>query len=209
MEKERGMMFQTVTYAAQPIHLSVGDFSVGAEGSDFDSAPARPADGFRESHFRENLAAFLFRLAAYFQGYLASLPRLTHTLGYSADGPQAAQAPLTVMDTALDAGHEPLIKVRMNRALTRRLRWLIRRGRVEPSGELRAATVDDEVRCNLSPGQMAEYSLRTYGESRVRAYGLGMGRRLMRLRAILLAALQGDALCLRKTALCAALLSPD
>jgi len=200
------MMFQTVTYAAQPL-----DFAIGEEVPDLAPnltsysapIPARETQGLTDS-----LAAFLLRLAAYFQGYLTSLPRVSPALGH-----QAAQGSLTVIDTALDGTHEPLIKVRMNRALSRRMRWLIRRGRVERSGRMRVCNLDDQARCTLSPGQFIEYGIRVYGHSRVRVYGLGqnlsLGRRALRLRARLFAGLHGDKICLRKAIACAAPLSPD
>jgi len=155
-----------------------------------EACPARLSDG---------IAAFLLRLAAYFQGCLASLPRLEHI----------GQEPLTVIDTALDDSAEPLIAVRMNRALSRRMRWLIRRGLAERSGEMRAATADNMARCNLTPGQFIEYGIRVYRRSRPRVYGLGLGRRALRLLAILCAKLQGTAGCLHKAAMCLAPLSPD
>jgi len=92
----------------------------------------------------------------------------------------------------------------MNRQLSRRMRWLIRRGRVERSGEMRLATVDDMARCTLTPGQFLEHGIRVHGFSRTRVYRLGLGRRALRLRAIGSAALQGDSLCLGKCAICLA-----
>lgn len=154
------------------------------------ACPARLSDG---------LAAFLLRLAAYFQGRLASLPRLEST----------SNEPLTVIDASLDNSSEPLIVVRMNRHLSRRLRRLTRRGRVQRSGEMRVATLDDKARCNLSPGQFMEYGIRVYRYSRPQTYGLGLGRRALRLDAIFCARLQGAVSSLRMTASCLAPLSPD
>jgi len=74
---------------------------------------------------------------------------------------------------------------------------------------MRFATADDKARCNLSPGQFTEYCIRVHGWSRMRSYGLGLGRRALRAIAISAAALQGDILSLQKPALCAAPLSPD
>jgi len=151
----------------------------------------------------ESIARFLLRLAAYFQGYLSSLP----TMKRSAAKPEPIQ--LTVIDSAIEGGSEPLIAVRMNRALSRRMRWLIKRGRVQRSGKMRLATAEDKARCHLTPGQFIEYGIRVYGLSRVRSYGLGLGRRALVIIAISTAALQGDVLSLLKRASCAAPLSPD
>ena len=181
------MMFETATYAAPSI-----DFSIEPEVA-----------------YPNGLAAFLLRIAAYFQGCLASLPSPKNTCTNHAYNPYPPQESLTVIDSALDTTSEPLIKVRMNRHLSRRLRWLIRRGRVERSGKMRLATADDEARCNLTPGQFNEYCIRIHGMSRIRIYGMGLGRRALRLRAILMAALQGCVLSLRKAALCSAPLCPD
>ena len=136
-------MFETATYAAPSI-----DFSMEPEAT-----------------YPNGLAAFILRIAAYFQGCLASLPSPKNICV------NRTQESLTVIDSALDASSEPLIKVRMNRHLSRCLRWLIRRGRVERSGELRVATAEDEARCNLTPGQFLEYSIRVHRMSRIRLYG--------------------------------------
>lgn len=175
------MMFETATYAAPSI-----DFSIEPEVA-----------------YPNGLTAFLLRIAAYFQGCLASLPSAKNICA------NRTQESLTVIDSALDSTSEPLIKVRMNRHLSRRLRWLIRRGRVERSGKMRLATAEDEARCNLTPGQFNEYCIRVHGMSRIRIYGMGLGRRALRLRAILMAALQGCVLSLRKAPLCSAPLCPD
>ena len=149
-----------------------------------------------------SIAAFLLRLAAYFQGYLSSLPSMKRLAR-----PEPIQ--LTVIDSAIEGGSEPLIAVRMNRALSRRMRWLIKRGRASRSGKIRVASADDKARCHLTPGQFIEYGIRVYGLSRVRSYGLGLGRRALRLLAISAAFLQGYGLSLNKPTLCAAPLSPD
>lgn len=175
------MTFDSVTYTS-PIF----DFTLESEGARSSETPCP----------KQGLAAFLLRLMAYFQGCLASLPR-------------APQQPIAVMGTSLDEGSEPLIKVRMNRHLSRRLRWLIRRGLVARLGELRVATAADEARCNLSPGQFNEYCIRVHRLSRIRIYGLGFGRRALRLCAFFMVALQGDAMCLRRAGLCLAPLTPD
>ena len=175
------MMFETATYAAPSI-----DFSIEPETA-----------------YPTGLASFLLRLAAYFQGCLASLPSPKNICA------NRIQDSLAVIDSALDASSEPLIKVRMNRHLSRRLRWLIRRGRVERSGKMRLATAADQARCNLTPGQFMEYSIRVHRISRIRIYGLGLGRRALLLRGFTLAALQGCVLSLRKAALCSAPLCPD
>jgi len=179
-------MFETATYAAPTIGFSI------------EREVAHPASQMN------GLAAFLLRVAAYFQGCLASLPRASFTsMGY------IPQESLTVIDTAIESGFEPLQKVRMNRALSRRLRWLIRRGRVERSGKMRLATTEDEARCNLTPGQFNEYCIRVDGLSRIRIYGMGWGRHALRLRAIFSALLRGDTLCLYRAVQCSAPLSPD
>ena len=126
-------MFETATYAAPSI-----DFSIEPETA-----------------YPTGLASFLLRLAAYFQGCLASFPSPKNICA------NHTQDSLTAIDSALDASSEPLIKVRMNRHLSRRLRWLIRRGRVERSGKMRLATADDITRCNLTPGQFMDCLLYT------------------------------------------------
>lgn len=179
-------MIETASFDAP-----VFDFTLGPEmGSEVElemAEAARPPLG---------LAVFLLRLMAYFQGCLASLPR-------------APKHSITIIDSSLDNSSEPLIQVRMNRHLSRRLRWLIRRGRVERSGKMRLATAADEARCNLTPGQFNEYCIRVHGMSRIRIYGMGLGRRALRLLAFTQAALQGCVLSLRKAAVCSAPLCPD
>ena len=113
-------MIETASFDAP-----VFDFTLGTEmGPEMEletAEAARPPLG---------LAVFLLRLMAYFQGCLAILPR-------------APKHSITIIDSSLDNSSEPLIQVQMNRHLSRRLRWLIKRGRVERSGELRLATADD------------------------------------------------------------------
>jgi len=110
------------------------------------------------------------------------------------------QESVTVMDPALEGSSEPLVKVRMNRALTRRMRWLMKRGRVQRSGGLRVCSAAAEARCNLSPTQFIEYNIRVNGLSRVLAYGLNRGGRIPN---------RGGVLSLGVAGICAAPLSPD
>ena len=145
------------------------------------------------------IAAFLWRVAAYFQGYLAALPRLARPV----------EGKLIIADASIDDSSGPVTVMRMNRAFSRRMRWLIKRGRVQPSGKMRLYNPNDEQRCQLNAGQYMEYNIRVHGIPRVRIYGLGFGRLALRLRAIRLRVLQGDRLCLHKAENCAAPLSPD
>jgi len=172
--------FPAVTYAAQTV--SYAPVSIGAES---DSS----------SHLTDGLAAFLLRVAAYFQGCLASFPRLNS----SYERPVTPQS-VTVMDEALAGTSGPLIKVRMNRALSRRMRWLIKRGRVQRSGRMRVCDAATEARCNLTPWQFTEYNIRVNGRSRVLAYALNRGGRIQN---------KGCVSSLGMAGLCAAPLSPD
>ena len=191
------MKFETLTYAALPPDVS-GDSAAGPQEAPITS----PKGGFSPAHMTDNIASFLLRLAAYFQGYLSSLPSMKRLA-------RPKPIHLTVIDSAIEGGSEPLITVRMNRAFSRRMRWLIKRGRVQRSGKMRVASAEDKARCNLTPGQFIEYCIRVHGWSRVRSYGLGSGRRALRLLAISAAFLQGDGVSLNKPTLCAAPLSPD
>ena len=181
------MEFQTVTYAVPSVTYAaeLGDVSLRAEPSEPDSGP----------HLSDSLAAFLWRVAAYFQGCLASFPRL-----YSPCEHPSVPESLTFIDTALDGTSEPLVSVRMNRALSRRLRWMIRRGRVQRSGRLRVYNAQTEGRCHLTPGQRREYLIRVHGISRTAAYGLNRGARHVT---------RGGVLDLGVAGICAAILTPD
>ena len=174
------MEFPAVTYAAPSV--SYAHFSFEAE-SDSSSGLTR------------GLAAFLLRVAAYFQGCLASLPRRV-----SASQNTTVPQSVTVMDPALEGSSEPLIKVRMNRALRRRMRWLIKRGRVRRSGRLRVCSAAAEARCNLTPGQMVEYNIRVNGVARVLAYALNRGGRIVN---------KGGVWSLGVALSCGAILTPD
>ena len=175
------MEFPAVTYAAQSVSYAPFTFEEESDSS---------------SSLTHGLAAFLLRVAAYFQGCLASLPRVRSTYEY----PATLTESLTVMDPALEGGSEPLIKVRMNRALRRRMRWLIKRGRVQRSGHMRVCSAAAEARCNLTPGQMREYNIRVNGVARVLAYALNRGGRLPN---------KGRVLSLGTALLCNAILTPD
>jgi len=189
--------FETLTYAPLPL-----DFSGGSAAGPQEAPIPSPQGGFSPALMTDNIACFLLRLAAYFQGYLSSLPSMKRLA-------RPEPIHLTVIDSAIESGSEPLIAVRMNRAFSRRMRWLIKRGRVQRSGKIRVASADDKARCNLSPGQFIEYGIRVYGLSRVRSYGLGLGRRALLIIAICAATLQGDGPSLNKPTTCAAPLSPD
>ena len=179
------MEFPAVTYTAPSV--SYAPFCFEAESD----SPSGMTHG---------LAAFLLRLAAYFQGCLASLPRAVSFYENSVSEHPDVQASLTVIDPALEGGSEPLIKVRMNRALSRRMRWLIKRGRVQRSGRLQVCSAAAEARCNLTPGQFIEYNIRVNGLSRVLAYALNRTGRIQT---------KGGVLSLGMAAICAALLFPD
>ena len=174
------MEFPAVTYTASSVSYAPFTFEDESDSS---------------SGLSHGLAAFLLRVAAYFQGCLASLPRV-RSVQQNLTVPES----VTVMDAALEGGSEPLIKVRMNRALRRRMRWLIKRGRVQRSGRLRLCSAAAEARCNLSPGQMREYNIRVNGVARVLAYALNRGGRNPN---------RGGVLSLGVAGICAALLFPD
>jgi len=193
------MKFETLTYAASPT-----DFSVGCASGPQEALSTSPQGGLSAAHFSDVMSAFLLRVAAYFQGCLANLPRIERSLSV-----QPESARLTMVDAAIDNSSEPLQRVRLNRHLSRRLRWLIRRGRVERSGKIRFATADDEARCNLTPGQFNEYSIRVHGHSRTRIYGLNRAGRAMMLLIVGALGLQGGAASLRRARVCKAPLSPD
>ncbi len=177
-------MYQSARFNASCFDADLGP--AAPEGDEARQAPCAPT----------GIAAFLLRVMAYFQGCLASLPRAT-------------QHSITVIDSTMDESSEPLMRVRMNRHLSRRLRWLIRRGRMGQSGELRLATANDIARLSLNPGQFMEYCIRVHRMSRVRLYGLGFGRRALRLSAFTMAALQGLTQAMSMAGICAAPLSPD
>ena len=174
------MEFPAVTYAARSVSYAPLCFEDESDSS---------------SNLTGGLTAFLLRVAAYFQGCLASLPRRV-----SASQNTTVPQSVTVMDPALEGSSEPLIKVRMNRALRRRMRWLIKRGRVQRSGRLRVCSVAAEARCNLTPGQMREYNIRVNGVARVLAYALNRGGHLPN---------KGRVLSLGTSLLCNAILTPD
>ena len=174
------MEFPAVTYAASSVSYAPFCFEDESDSS---------------SGLSHGLAAFLLRVAAYFQGCLASLPRRV-----SASQNTTVPQSVTVMDPALEGSSEPLIKVRMNRALRRRMRWLIKRGRVQRSGRLQVCSAAAEARCNLTPGQMREYNIRVNGVARVLAYALNRGGRLPN---------KGRVLSLGTALLCNAILTPD
>ena len=191
------MKFETLTYAAAPPDNSGG----GAWGPE-EALISSPKGADSPARLPDNIAAFLLGVAVYFQGYLSGFPILK-SLG------QAEQTRITVIDSTAAETREPLQRVVMNRALSRRLRWLMRRGRANRSGEIRLATEDEQSRCDLSPGQFMEYCIRVHRWNRICSYGLGLPRRALRLNAISTRALQGALAAFLKPAPCAAPLSPD
>jgi len=101
----------------------------------------------------------------------------------------------------------PRKAVRVNRAMMRRLRRLLR---LREASYFDGPSVSDEcARLGLTLRQYREYLIRCQGYSRVRVYGLGWGRLAMVLRSIFCSVLQGDAASLMRAGVCAARLSPD
>jgi len=101
----------------------------------------------------------------------------------------------------------PRKAVRVNRAIMRRLRRLLR---LREASYFDGPSVSDEcARLGLTLRQYREYLIRCQGYSRVRVYGLGWGRLAMVLRSIFCSVLQGDAASLMRAGVCAARLSPD
>jgi len=193
------MKFETLTYAASSLGFS-GCSASGPQETHLSS----PTGGLFSARMSDSIAAFLLRVAACFHGCLSSFPSLEPSIQEG-----LSHCRLTVADSSIDKTSEPLITVRMNRHLSRRMRWLIRRGRVERSGQMRAATAEDKARGNLTPGQCNEYGIRVHGYSRIRTYGLGFTRDELRKIAICWWGLQGSRECLVKLGLCHAPLSPD
>jgi len=198
--------FETLTYAASSTDFSVGGASALAILGRLEPSQGSTSSegGLYPAHMPECLAAFLLRVVAYFQGCLSALPVLERCVLES-----LFEERMTLADSSIDETSEPLQLVRMNRALSRRMRWLMKRGRVERPGKVRIATAQDKARCNLTPGQFIEYSIRVHGWSRPRSYGFGLGRQALRKIAICFAGLQGDTLSLRQAMMCNALISPD
>ncbi len=101
----------------------------------------------------------------------------------------------------------PRKAVRVNRAMMRRLRRLVR---LHGESYFDGPSVADECeRLGLNLRQYQDYLIRCQGYSRVQIYGLGWGRHRRFMRALICAALQGDAASLVRKAICAARLSPD
>lgn len=101
----------------------------------------------------------------------------------------------------------PRKAVRVNRAIMRRLRRLLR---LREASYFDGPSVSDEcARLSLTLRQYREYLIRCQGYSRVQMHGLGWGRHARMLRAILCGLLQGDAASLMRADICAARLSPD
>ena len=97
--------------------------------------------------------------------------------------------------------------VRVNRAMMRRLKRLIRlRGASYFEGPSVGAGC---ARLGLTLRQYRDYMIRCRGYSRVRLFSLGLGRRAMMLRSIFCVSLRGDAASLRRAGVCGARLSPD
>ena len=151
------------------------------------------------SHMPRGVAAFFLRLVAYFQGALAAVPRLEAPI----------ENRMIIIDEAVSGGFGPLQKVRLNRHISRRLRWLIRRGRLSFSGKMRMASKDDVARCNLTPGQFREYCIRARGYNRIKVYRLGFTRRALFLNMLGALRLSGDAASLSRALSCNALIAPD
>ena len=194
------MEFPAVTYAAQSV--SYAPFCFEDESDSLSDAPTLP----------NGLAAFLLRVAAYFQGYLASFPRMASSDEQSAmsqevgkediqeDIPESMPESVTMIDAALDGTSGPLTRIRMNRAFSRRMRWMIKRGRIKRTGRVRVCDAATEARFNLTPGQMAEYSIRVHKRSRTVTYGLNRGGHVQN---------KGTVLSFGIALLCNAILTPD
>ena len=101
----------------------------------------------------------------------------------------------------------PQKSVRVNRAMMRRLKRLIR---LRGASYFEGPSVGAEcARLGLTLRQYRDYMIRCRGYSRVRIFGLGLGRRALLLRSIFCGLLQGDAASLGRPAVCGARLRPD
>lgn len=100
----------------------------------------------------------------------------------------------------------PMRKVRLNRAIKRKLARMQRRGLI---GAPRLSAEEAQIDESLSPTQFVEYMIRTKKCSRVRIYHLGWGRKAWRRMAVMWADLQGCGAALAKRLLCRAPLTPD
>jgi len=101
----------------------------------------------------------------------------------------------------------PRKAVRVNRAMMRRLKRLVR---LRGASYFDGPSVGDECkRLGLTLRQYQDYLIRRMGYSRLRMHGLGLGRHARVLRSIFCGLLQGDAASLMRAGIYAARLSPD
>ena len=101
----------------------------------------------------------------------------------------------------------PRKAVRVNRAMMRRLRRLVR---LRGASYFDGPSVGDECRrLGLTLRQYQDYLIRCQGYSRVKMHGLGWDRGARMMRSIFCGLLQGDAASLMRAGLCGARLSPD
>ena len=121
--------------------------------------------------------------------------------------PPPQSTPTHIVHTPSSEPDAPRKAVRVNRAMMRRLRRLIRlRGASYFDGP---SVAGECKRLGLTLRQYQDYLIRCQGYSRVQMHGLGLGRRARMVRSIFCGLLQGDAASLMRAGICAARLSPD
>ena len=150
------------------------------------------------------LSAAMLRFWFWMQMHLSAL---RDKPGREGGSPPPQSTPTHIVHIPSSEPDAPHKAVRVNRAMMRRLRRLVRlRGASYFDGP---SVADECKRLGLTLRQYQDYLIRCQGYSRVQMHGLGWGRLVRMMRAIFCRLLQGDAASLMRAELCAARLSPD
>lgn len=193
------MKFEALTYSAACFERGASVPSILGRSSCVSAAGFSPATNISETPSSGSLSAAMLRFWLWVQMQFGALrPRPAR---------EVCSTPSHIFHLPTSEPGAPQKSVRVNRAMMRRLRRLMRlRGASYFDGPSVGAEC---ARLGLTLRQYREYMIRCRGYSRVRIFGLGLGRRAMVLRSIFYGLLQGDAASLQRPAMCGPRLSPD
>lgn len=193
------MKFEALTYSAACFERGASAPSILGRSSCASAAAFSPALNISETGSSGPLSAVMLRFWLWVQMQFGALhPRPAR---------KVCSTPSHIFHLPTSEPGAPQKSVRVNRAMMRRLRRLMR---LRGASYFEGPSVSAEcARLGLTLRQYRDYMIRCRGYSRVRIYGLGLGRRAMMLRSIFCGLLQGDAASLRRSAICGARLSPD
>jgi len=191
--------FEALTYSAASLEGGASAPQILGRSSCASAAAFSPAPNISETGSSGPLSAAMLRFWFWVQMQFGALrPRPAR---------KVCSTPSHLFHLPTSEPGAPQKSVRVNRAMMRRLKRLLR---LRGASYFEGPSVGAEcARLGLTLRQYREHLIRCMGYSRVRLFGLGWGRRARVLWSIFCGLLQGDAASLLRPGMSGARLSPD